>query len=222
MEMEIVTTADGSNTLYLPALDEHYHSTNGALGESMHVFVRAGYDFCKANPVSIFEAGFGTGLNALLTAIRSIETKRPTSYTAMEKYPLSAGLLNKLNYCSILGPASEKIWRRIHKAKWDTTEQITDYFVLRKLRGDLLTDKSDAIADLVYFDVFAHSKQPEIWALDVLERTCSMLGSNGIFVTYSARGELKRNLRSLGFEITLLPGATGKREMIRAIKKEIL
>jgi len=219
MEREIVTTADGSDTLYMPGLDEHYHSVNGAVGESEHVFISAGFDYCTKNQVTVFEAGFGTGLNTLLTAVRSEKVKRLTTYITVEKYPLSDELISKLNYPLILGAGSDEIFRLIHAAEWERRVRISEFFELKKIKGDLLADRFSEPADIIYFDAFAHSKQPEVWSIDVLERSCSLLGTGGIFVTYSARGELKRNLKALGFEIRLLPGAAGKREMLRAIKK---
>jgi tRNA U34 5-methylaminomethyl-2-thiouridine-forming methyltransferase MnmC len=219
MKREIVTTADGSDTLYMPGLDEHYHSVNGAVGESEHVFIRAGFDYCTKKLVTVFEAGFGTGLNALLTALKSENEKRLTTYITVEKYPLSDELISKLNYPLILGSGSAEIFRLIHAAEWERRIRISEFFELKKIKGDLLADRFNEAADIIYFDAFAHSKQPEVWSIDVLERTCSLLGSGGVFVTYSARGELKRNLKALGFEIRLLPGAAGKREMLRAIKK---
>jgi tRNA U34 5-methylaminomethyl-2-thiouridine-forming methyltransferase MnmC len=216
---EVVTTADGSVTLYMPDMDEHYHSVNGAIGESEHVFLKAGFDHCTRNPVIVFEAGFGTGLNALLTAIRSGKQKRLTTYITIEKYPLPDELISQLNYPKILGENSDQLFRQIHSADWETTVMISEYFEIKKIKGDLLAEKYNTNADIIYFDAFAHSKQPDLWGMEVLERTCSLLGSGGIFVTYSARGELKRNLKELGLEISLLPGAAGKREMIRAIKK---
>lgn len=219
MKREIITTADGSETLYMPDLDEHYHSVNGAIGESEHVFLKAGFDFCTKNPVTVFEAGFGTGLNALLTAIRSEKEKRLTTYITVEKYPLTDEIISQLNYPLILGDDSGRLFRLIHAAEWGNSVAISEFFELRKINGDLLEGNFSASADIIYFDAFAHSKQPEVWSMEVLDRTCSILGTGGIFVTYSARGELKRSLKALGFEITLLTGAAGKREMLRAIKK---
>lgn len=218
MKREIIRTADGSKTIYLPEIDEHYHSVNGAIGESMHVFVEAGYQFCKNNPVSVFEVGFGTGLNALLTAIEAGKNKKHTTYSAIEKYPLPPDITDQLNYADSFGKEITELFSAIHSAEWGVPVRVTEYFTLMKIEGDLLKDKIDYSADLIYYDAFAHSKQPEMWQYDVLEKSCSTLEKGGIFVTYSARGELRRNLQALGFVITRLPGASGKREMIRAIK----
>lgn len=218
MKREIIRTADGSKTIYLPEMDEHYHSVNGAIDESMHVFIEAGYQFCKNNPVSVFEVGFGTGLNAMLTAMEAEISRRHTIYSAIEKYPLPHDITDQLNYTDPYGRESAEIFSKIHSSEWGLSVKITEYFTLQKIEGDLLKDEIDCRANIVYYDAFAHSKQPEMWQYDVLGKACNTLEKGGIFVTYSARGELKRNLLSLGFQVTRLPGASGKREMIRAIK----
>jgi tRNA U34 5-methylaminomethyl-2-thiouridine-forming methyltransferase MnmC len=218
MKREIIQTADGSKTIYLPDIDEHYHSVNGAIGESMHVFVEAGFNFCDTNPVSIFEVGFGTGLNALLTAIGAAKRRLVTRYCAVEKFPLSPEITRQLDYQYIIGDSAAEIYSLINSSEWGRKTMITEFFELEKIEGDFVTDKIECKADIVYFDAFAHSKQSEMWQYSILEKACNTLQEGGIFVTYSARGELKRYLRSLGFQITSLPGASGKREMIRAIK----
>ena len=63
--IQLISTADGSHTIYVTELDEHYHSVHGAVQESTYIFIRNGFDFCKADPLSILEIGFGTGLNFL-------------------------------------------------------------------------------------------------------------------------------------------------------------
>ncbi len=63
MDFKIVPTADGSPTIFLPWLNEHYHSVNGAITESNHVFIERGYLHHLGNSVTVFEIGFGTGLN---------------------------------------------------------------------------------------------------------------------------------------------------------------
>ncbi|HDR52007.1 MAG TPA: SAM-dependent methyltransferase, partial [Mariniphaga anaerophila] len=68
MKLELRKTNDGSSTLYIPEMDEQYHSLNGAITESKHVFIESGFYFHPSPKPAIFEVGFGTGLNCLLTA----------------------------------------------------------------------------------------------------------------------------------------------------------
>lgn len=60
MKTILQTTDDGSHTLYVPELDEHYHSTHGAIQESMHVFIDAGLRHCTSEEINLLEIGFGT------------------------------------------------------------------------------------------------------------------------------------------------------------------
>jgi tRNA U34 5-methylaminomethyl-2-thiouridine-forming methyltransferase MnmC len=215
---QLVTTSDGSHTIYIPEIDEHYHSVHGAVQESEYIFIRNGFDICSADPVSIFEIGFGTGLNALLTAARSIKGKREVFYTTVEKFPLDVDLIKTLNHHLYAGKEGRKISDKIHSADWDIMCNICPYFHLLKIRSDLTTDQFTGNYDLIYFDAFGPDKQSEMWTEDVFTRISEITKSNGILITYSAKGEVRRRLKACGFDVTLIPGPPGKRSIIRAIK----
>jgi tRNA U34 5-methylaminomethyl-2-thiouridine-forming methyltransferase MnmC len=215
---EIVTTADGSHTLYVPELNEHYHSIHGAIQESMHIFINSGFGFCKEDQVNIFEVGFGTGLNALLTALISAEDLREVNYTAVEKNPLPDEIIRSLNYHLFTSKEGKKTFESLHSAKWGTSQKICNNFKLKKINADLITTSFSGIYNLIYFDAFGPDKQPEIWSKKVFEMISSITSPGGILVTYTAKGEVKRILKASGFNVTLLPGPPGKREIIRAIK----
>jgi tRNA U34 5-methylaminomethyl-2-thiouridine-forming methyltransferase MnmC len=215
---QLVITADGSHTIFVPELDEHYHSVNGAIRESEHIFIKGGFEFCKSDPLYIFEAGFGTGLNALLTAIKSLNGEREIFYTAIEKYPLDEIMLKSLNYSMLTGKEGEIIFNLIHHSEWEQMNRICRHFSLMKIRGDLVTDDLAGSFGLIYFDAFCPEKQPEMWTKNVFIKIAGITDQNGIFVTYSSKGEVKRNLRDCGFAVTRLPGPPGKRHFIKAIK----
>jgi len=214
----LVITSDGSHTIYVPELDEHYHSIHGAVQESEFIFVRNGFDFCSADPVFIFEVGFGTGLNALLTATRSSKGKREVYYTSIEKLPLDEALTASLNHFQFAGKEGKEIFDKIHSADWGIMCNICLNFNLLKIRGDLTSYKLTGNYDLIYFDAFGPDKQPDMWTENVLARISEITKSHGILVTYSAKGEVKRRLKACGFDINLIPGPPGKREIIRATK----
>ena len=214
----LVKTSDGSHTIYVPELNEHYHSIHGAVQESEHIFIKAGYDNCKADPLHIFEAGFGTGLNALLTAVRSINDNREVFYTSVEKYPVGNNLIKSLNHEEYAGSDGKNIFRLIHSSAWGGMHLICNKFNLCKVEADLADFIPVFPIDLVYFDAFGPDKQPSMWTREIFGRIASAMRSGGILVTYSAKGEVKRNLRYVGFDVKLLPGPPGKREMISAKK----
>ena len=215
---QLFRTEDGSHTIFVPEMNEHYHSIHGAVQESMHIFINSGLNFCKSDPLNIFEVGFGTGLNALLTAAESKKSNRIINYTTIEKYPVETDLLNKLNYSQFAGDSGKEIFSNIHSAEWGSKTQITDNFYLLKIKGDLTLSIPEGNFNLIYFDAFGPDKQPEMWTKEMFSAIASVTNNNGILVTYSAKGEIKRILKSCGFEVTLLPGPPGKRQMIRAIK----
>ena len=214
----IITTADGSHTIYVPEMNEHYHSMNGAVQESEHIFIKYGLDFCKADPVRIFEVGFGTGLNALLTAARCINGAREVVYTSIEKFPLENHITDKLNYPEFAGEDGIKLFNLINSAPWGEKQNICRNFSIVKLRGDLSTEEITGEFDLIYFDAFGPDKQPEMWTCEIFRKISDIIVRGGIFITYSSKGQVKRRLTEAGFEVTRLPGPPGKRHIIRAIK----
>ena len=219
MKAELRMTEDGSHTLYVPALDEHYHSHFGALTESKHIFINAGLASLKSNKVSILEVGFGTGLNALLTSMYTQENQMTVQYVTLDKYPLDPSLLFQLNYPTITGTECRELFESIHSAPWEQPVRLTPWFTLEKRLTDLTSMRVEGLFDLVYFDAFGPGKQPEMWSREVMQKIAGVTHPGSVFVTYSAKGELKRILRTLDFEVALLPGPPGKRVMTRAVKR---
>jgi tRNA U34 5-methylaminomethyl-2-thiouridine-forming methyltransferase MnmC len=222
MGIEIITTSDGSHSLRNDELNETYHSIHGAMQESIHVFIKKGFDhFVETNPeateINILEIGFGTGLNALLTWQRSLETSHRINYTSLETFPIPTELWSKLNYAS--DEAAQAGFRKLHEAEWNTFVPIEHNFNLRKIEQSLedITPPVESF-DLVYYDAFAPNKQPEMWTLEILSKVSGALKSGGILVTYCAKGQLKRDLKALDLEISTLDGPPGKKEMVRAKK----
>jgi len=216
---ELRVTSDGSHTLYVPSLDEHYHSHYGAITESGHIFINAGLATLKSSKVNLLEIGFGTGLNALLTAIYAGDNKINITYVTIEKYPLNPSLLSRLNYGSLTGEEGPALFKALHSAPWDEPVKLTPWFTIEKTLSDLTVMNIEGLYDLVYFDAFGPDKQPEMWGREVMQKIAAVTRPGSVFVTYSAKGELNRTLRDLGFEVTLLPGPPGKRVMTRAVKK---
>ena len=216
---KLIITADGSHTIYVPELNEHYHSIHGAVQESNFIFINAGFDFCNADPVNIFEVGFGTGLNALLTALKCIQGTRVVNYTSIEKFPIDESISSSLNHHLFAGEKGREMSDLIHRAPWDKWSGIHKTFNLLKISGDITDFKIEGKYNLIYFDAFGPDKQPEIWSPEVFESIAAATEKDGIFVTYSAKGEVKRNLKACGFEVTNLPGPPGKRQITRAVKK---
>ena len=218
MNKKLVITEDGSHTIYVPELNEHYHSVNGAVQESEHIFINSGFNYCIADPVRIFEVGFGTGLNALLTAVRCKNENREVFYTSIEKYPLGNHLVEKLNYPNFAGEDGTRLFSLINSATWGEMQNICRSFSIIKLRGDLAAYEITGKFDLIFFDAFGPDKQPEMWSAEIFDKIAAITVSGGVLVTYSSKGQVKSNLKASGFEVTRLPGPPGKRHIIRAIK----
>ncbi|MDR1718606.1 MAG: tRNA (5-methylaminomethyl-2-thiouridine)(34)-methyltransferase MnmD [Dysgonamonadaceae bacterium] len=212
---QLQITADGSHTLYIPALDEHYHSIHGAIRESEHVFIREGLKQCTKKEIHVLELGFGTGLNGLLTCLEAMKDGRTIHYTALEKYPLSEELINRLNYGEMLG--RKDLYQAIHSAAWEIIQWITPEFCLRKVQTDFSQFDYSAHFDVVYYDAFAPEKQPSAWSLALFEKIHHAMNDGGILTTYCAKGSVRRMLQQAGFDVVRIPGPPGKRQMIRAV-----
>lgn len=221
MQLKVINTSDGSKTLFIPEMDEQYHSVNGAKTESEYVFLEKGYLHHSSKSPIIFEVGFGTGLNALLTAIAAEQMKRNTTFISIEKYPLDFELLEQLNYGKIISLKAEQLFNKIHKAEWGEEIIISKYFKLLKIEGDLTNYRFELSQqfDIIYFDAFGPDKQPAMWKPDIFKKIYDASAKNAVFVTYSAKGQIRRQLRDLGFIMERLPGPPGKRQMLRGTKK---
>lgn len=218
--LEIQATHDGSHTLYRADLDETYHSHKGALGESEYVFIEQGLEclFSQSRPqnITVFEVGLGTGLNALLSARFATKKSVKIHFHSVEPYPVPKSIYEQLNYAG--DDRDQAIFQSIHKSPWNQNIEITRQFQLNKYLQRLEDFEAAINADVVFMDAFAPSKQAEVWALPNLEKCYTLLNPRGILVTYCAQGQFKRNLKACGFEVEVLPGALGKKEMVRAVK----
>jgi len=219
MERRLKMTEDGSHTMFVNGLDEPYHSTHGALQESMHVFIKQGLLTVKQPGVRILELGFGTGLNTLLTLKESIPLNLDIYYHAVEKYPLKDSEYNLLNYEKLIDPLPKGILHRIHTCSWGEAIHISEQFILYKEEADFRSMNLPPHINLVYFDAFSPDKQPELWTTDIFDSINKVTDPGAILVTYSSKGIVRRALTSCGFEVYKAAGPPGKREMIRAIKR---
>jgi len=219
-ERLLVATADGSHSLYLPAVDEHYHSSHGALLESMHVFIGNGYGVAAAlqrNSLRVLEVGFGTGLNALLTWQCSRSARLAVAYVGIEPYPLDHELVALLNYPEQLAVTRARaMFEAMHRCRWGSEKQLDEYFRLQKFHCSFTQFEPQGQYDLIYHDAFSPPVQPEMWTRDVFAKLAGCMSSGAVLVTYCAKGEVRRNLRSVGLQVEKLPGPPGKREMTRA------
>ena len=208
---DILPTADGSHTLRHPATGDTYHSLRGAVGEAEHVFIRAGFDRIEAPHIRVFEMGFGSGLNALLTWRRARENGKTVDYRTVELYPVAPETAARLNF-------SDDILRAMHAAPWGVPVPLDDRFRLTKYRMSLTEIAFDTFFDVIYFDAFSPDTQPELWTEAIFQKLYTHTAPGGVLTTYSAKGEVRRALQAAGYAVERLPGALGKRHMLRGHK----
>lgn len=222
LNAQLITTEDGSHSLFVPHLDEHYHSTHGAIQESRHVYIHTGFDACELQQINVLEIGFGTGLNTFLSLLQAESSNKQVHYTSLELYPIEADSAKQLNYPQQLTEeAKEPLFMALHQAPWNEAIEITPSFILNKIKTDFSNPdnlNTTTLFDVIYFDAFAPEKQPEMWSQPIFDKLFSLCNPNAIITTYCAKGVVRRMLQSAGFTVERLPGPPGKREILRGRK----
>lgn len=221
--LQVFATKNNDFTLYNPELDETYHSRNGAIAESLHVFIKEGLSYyTQLHPhketIKILEIGFGTGLNAILSLAETTNKPYQLQYDSLETHILPLELVLSLNYHQLIDPSLINHFNHMHECTWDSSHLIAPHFTLTKRHIGLQHFQIENAYDIIYFDAFAPEKQPEMWTLEALGVAARALIAGGVLVTYSSKGEVKRTLRALGLEVERLPGPPFKRHMLRATK----
>lgn len=224
-DRQLVTTDDGSSSIFLPQLNEHYHSHHGAIQESQYVFMKMGWEEQSWQPrVDILEIGFGTGLNAwlVLNELLLDPTAPMVHYTTLDLFPVAQTHVEQLGYWNLIAKGNKnehdhkKLFLDLHSSPWNAETEIYSGFVLEKLNISLLEFENNHLYDLIFFDAFSPQSQPELWTKEIFDRMFASMNKGGILVTYCAKGEVRRNMMAAGFTVERIAGPPGKREMLRA------
>lgn len=225
MQGKLIITKDGSHSIEMPDSGVTYHSLHGAIQESQHVFIEAGLHY-QANRLKqpgtlyIFEMGFGTGLNALLTLMEAERMQQPVVYETVEAFPLEEILIQQLNYCEQLQrPDLQLVFEKLHHCEWGAEISLTPFFTFKKTKTLLKDFSSPGTFHLIYYDAFAPGAQPELWTEETFRQLFGMLVSGGVLTTYCSKGDVRRAMKAAGFIVEKIPGPPGKREMVRAGKE---
>ncbi|MEO6347764.1 MAG: tRNA (5-methylaminomethyl-2-thiouridine)(34)-methyltransferase MnmD [Aquaticitalea sp.] len=223
MQRNIITTADGSKTIHLVEWNEHYHSIHGAIQEANHVFIKHGLLFFmetipEVRPINILEIGFGTGLNAFITLLVAEKSNVAIDYVGVEAFPISSDELSALNYSDQIDIKRSHEFASLHSIPLDEKHTINSHFSLTKRQQFFEQIEDKDCYNLIYFDAFGARVQPELWTEGIFTKMYSALKPNGVLVTYSAKGSVRRAMLKVGFTVEKLPGPPGKREMLRASK----
>jgi len=225
MKREIIITRDGSHSISNAEMGVTYHSHHGALQESVHVFIESGLRFITKNhsqvvALSVFEMGFGTGLNALLTLIEAENKRQPICYETVELFPLEAATIAALNYCELLlRPGLEPVFRQLHSCAWDTLIKMTPFFSFKKRQTSLVNFSATQSFNLVYFDAFAPDIQPDLWTAAIFRKLYDCMEPGAVLTTYCSKSIVRKAMGEAGFTVEKIPGPPHKREMVRAVKR---
>ena len=226
MDRKIIVTADGSHSIQIEGTALTYHSLHGAIQESQHVFIEAGlvpWLQQRKKQLRIFEMGFGTGLNALLSWIQSKQTQQSVYYAGVEQFPLTQQQAASLNYCAQLNlPDWEPPFMSMHSCVWNQVNQLDPYFTLHKIQSSItdLTLQAEPF-HLFYFDAFAPTAQPELWTEDIFRKLFALAAPGATLLTYCSKGIVRRAMQAAGWQVSKIPGPPRKREMVRASKNTV-
>ncbi|MEI6752193.1 MAG: tRNA (5-methylaminomethyl-2-thiouridine)(34)-methyltransferase MnmD [Paludibacter sp.] len=218
MNSELKLTEDGSHTLFVPEIDECYHSSHGAIQESRHIFIEAGLKQCQKDEICVLEVGFGTGLNAFLALVEAERSGKKIHYIALEKYPVHVEKAMLLNYSELIDSNKEEVFNLLHTSGWNELIEITPYFTLHKIETDFTQYVHYQLYDVVFFDAFSPEKQPEMWSVEQFEKLRKSCNFGAVLTTYCAKGMVRRAMQAAGFKVERLPGPPGKREILRGVK----
>ncbi len=218
MNSELIITEDGSHSLFVPAIDECYHSTHGAVQESKHIFIETALKQCVKTEIRVLEIGFGTGLNAFLTLVEAERSDKKIHYTSLEKYPVEVEKALQLNYPEVVLAGNRNSFEALHTSVWGEEVQIGSNFWLTKIEADFTQFAFNEMFDVVYFDAFSPEKQPEMWSLELFTKIFLRCNPGAVLTTYCAKGIVRRAMQSAGFQVERLPGPPGKRQILRSIK----
>jgi tRNA U34 5-methylaminomethyl-2-thiouridine-forming methyltransferase MnmC len=215
-DISLILSSDGSHTLFNPVLNETYHSKNGALQESIHVYIEYGLlAFSDQSDINVLEIGFGTGLNALLTWNKAEELRLKVEYHTLEPFPLNKEITDQLNYPALMHePLAAERFNKIHTCAWEEKNVLSEYFTIYKYKSTL-EEKSLPVNtfDVCYFDAFAPNRQAEVWVEENFKKIFDSLVEGGILTTYCAQSAFKRTLKTVGFEVESKKGPLYKKEM---------
>ncbi len=218
MKREIIKTEDGSTSIHLPDWNESYHSKHGAIQEAYHVFIQNGFSLFEGKSISILEIGFGTGLNSFISYLEAKRLDKSIDYVGVEAYPVSLHEALQMNYVEEIESTEKELFTHMHTMDWDRKVEMNSFFTLTKRKQFFQDITDENVFDLIYFDAFGFRVQPELWSEAIFNSMFKALKKGGVLVTYACRTSIKNAMLSAGFTVEKLPGAIGKREMLRARK----
>ena len=216
---------------YSTRFDDIYFMPEAGLDESRHVFLSANrlanrwQLLGSGETFTIFECGFGTGLNFLTTVDLwlSTDTSGHLNYIAFEGFPLTLNDLNKaLGSFATQLSTIEVLINNYDKLLSGQTVELNEHISLTLLLhqvDDLLTITNDFVSfDAVYLDGFSPAKNPEMWSSELCQWLFNHCAEGATLSTFTVAGIVKRNLKSAGFAIKKIAGFGKKREMLTAQK----
>lgn len=203
-----------------------YFSPRDGLAETRYVFldgIGAPDVWQGRDCITIGETGFGTGLNFLATWAEWRKRAAPgsrLSYVSVEGYPLSRDALQKaLSVWTELSKLTEELvdaYPEIHPGFHRLSFE-GDRVTLTLLFGEVedMLSQVEGRVDAWYLDGFAPSRNPEMWRPGVFQQLARLSSPGARLATFTAAGQVRRDLADAGFAMQKAPGFGHKRECLR-------
>lgn len=209
----LITTDDGSSTLFLDEYEQAMHSMSGAYEESIlkHVFPSRILE-CEDKILSVLDIGFGLGYNvlALINEFISKNKSGILNIISLEKEKSFLEFMENVHF----NDERDVIYDFIKKT-YTSGNGNYNGINLKILFGDAretLKSFTGIKFNAIFQDPFSPSKNPELWSLEYFIKLKGLLASTGIITTYSSADHIRRAMIEAGLHIGRGPSVGKKRE----------
>lgn len=209
----LVTTEDGSVTLFSEAFQEACHSTTGAKTETILHYIEG----CKIlekselnSPLIILEVGFGLGVG-FLTTLEKIPADKKWHFISMELDR------NLLQWFSDNHPELSLKWNG------NLLETTKENFKLTIIQGDAREKLPEFFKNhpqkvhAIYQDAFSPKRNPALWTKEWFTLLKENSHTDVILSTYSASGSIRKSLHETGWGVQKGEKFGPKRTSTRAV-----
>ena len=212
-DLEIVLTEDGSTALKNKLTGLYYRSQSGALTESRVIFIHGTKLHQIADSWTIVELGFGGARNFMTTLAE--RKGRSVRYHAIDHRPIPAEMIQ--GDC-IGAKLARKALLECRKTMSSCTVYEKDICLTLHPTCWSRVNLGTIEADAFFFDPFSPADNPEAWKTDCFRWALKHSKDTAVLATYSAQGQMRRNMRDAGYFVARGPGCGAKRESTLACK----
>lgn len=201
--MELVKTADGSNTLFSKEYNQHYHNIkDGAINEALskHIIPSFTYQENKQE-LNILDICFGLGYNSFTTIFYILKNKLDIKLN-IYSVELDANLIKSLVNFTFPKEFDEikHIIKSVALTNKYEDEKIKVEVAIEDARTFIKKFDRDFF-DIVYQDAFSSEVNNELWTKQYFDDICKITKDDSIITTYSIATPVRLAIFEAGFLI---------------------